>query len=100
MLIEIKQKALEKTNRCHSQIIMRVYKNMIQTHNDLCGCEYCCILREYIKWNILQSKMNRIEKHPQIYEFSVSFREKEMIKEKIKELKQKKDLLKHDRNPH
>ncbi len=48
MLEEIKQRVQERVNQSHKQIVLSVYQKMVNTHNTLCGCNYCILLEEYI----------------------------------------------------
>lgn len=48
MLEEVKQRVQEKVNQSHRQIVLGVYQKMVNTHNTLCGCNYCILLEEYI----------------------------------------------------
>lgn len=48
MLEEIRKRVQEKVNQSHKQIVLGVYQKMVNTHNTLCGCNYCILLEEYI----------------------------------------------------
>jgi len=41
-------------------IVLRAYQSLINSHNELCECEYCQLLKDYI-WNKkLKCRLNRV----------------------------------------
>ena len=100
MLEEIKQKVQAIANNSSKQIIAGVYRNMIASHNDFCGCNYCVILSEYVQMKKYLSANNRRMDGP-FYDFwdntkvANDLNGIKQIREKIVELKHKKNELKN-----
>jgi hypothetical protein len=99
MLEEIKQKALTIANNSNKQIIVGVYRNMIASHNEFCGCNYCIILSEYVQMKkYLSANNRRMDSHD--YNFwdhanvATDLNDIKKIREKIIELKHKMNELK------
>ena len=59
MLETIRQRVQTAVNNSTQQIIVGVYQNMIASHNEFCGCNYCTVLKEYIKVKKFKSILNR-----------------------------------------
>lgn len=100
MLEQIKQKVQTIANNSNKQIIIGVYQNMITSHNEFCGCNYCIILLEYVKMkkrlSFNKKNMNNLD-NPGDYFFNDEDEIEQIIKkmnEKILELKHKKNELK------
>jgi hypothetical protein len=99
MLEEIKQKVQTIANNSSKQIIVEVYRNMITSHNEFCGCNYCSILSEYVRMKKYLSANNRRMDDPE-YDYynnenvANDLNGIKQIREKISELKQKKNELK------
>ena len=99
MLEEIKQKAQTIANSSSKQIIVGVYRNMIASHNEFCGCNYCVILSEYVQMKKYLYANNR-RMNSSYYDFwdnanvVTDLNVTKQIREKISELKHKKDKLK------
>lgn len=99
MLEEIKQKVQTIANNSSKQIIVGVYRNMIASHNEFCGCNYCVILAEYVKMKKYLSANNRRMDNPD-YDFwnnenvVTDLNGIKQIREKIIELKEQKNNLK------
>ncbi len=99
MLEEIKQKVQKIANNSSKQIIVGVYRNMIASHNEFCGCSYCVILSEYVQMKKYLSANNRRMNNPD-YDFwdnanvATDLNGIKQIREKIIELKHKKNELK------
>jgi len=99
MLEEIKQKVQTIANNSSKQIIVEVYRNMIASHNEFCGCNYCVILSEYVQMKKYLSANNRRMDNPD-YNFwdnenvATDLNGIKQIREKIIELKEQKNNLK------
>ena len=99
MLEEIKQKVQTIANNSSKQIIVGVYRNMIASHNEFCGCNYCVILSEYVQMKKYLSANNRRMNNPD-YDFwnnsnvATDLNGIKQIREKIIELKEQKNNLK------
>lgn len=99
MLEEIKKKVQQKINNSHSIIVMGVYQNMITSHNDFCGCNYCIILKEYVLYKKHSHKILMRIKTEDYNEYRpqkelndmLAYRE---LQKMVKELKAQKDSLK------
>lgn len=66
--LEIKQKIQEKLNLKHKDIVLTYYQILIDNHskyNDVCQCNHCIILREYVRLKKLNhhnlKKINYLE---------------------------------------
>ena len=59
MLEEIKEKVNQKVNQRHKDIIISVYKSMLSKHNEFCGCDYCILLDQYVKYKKFKVAVNR-----------------------------------------
>lgn len=99
MLEEIKQKVQTIANNSSKQIIVGVYRNMIASHNEFCGCNYCVILSEYVQMKKYLSANNRRMDNPD-YDFwnnenvATDLNGIKQIRERIIELKEQKNNLK------
>ena len=99
MLEEIKQRVQTIANNSSKQIIVGVYRNMIASHNEFCGCNYCVILSEYVQMKKYLSANNRRMDNPD-YDFwnnenvATDLNGIKQIRERIIELKEQKNNLK------
>lgn len=78
---------------------MGVYRNLIASHNDFCGCNYCLLLVDYVQMKKYLSTNNRRMDNPD-YDFhnnqniAADMDDITKIREKIHTLKKQKDELK------
>jgi hypothetical protein len=99
MVEEIKRKAQEVANKNREAVIMGVYRNMVNSHHEHCGCNYCTILTHYIQMKKYLSAQHRRMNDPE-YDFwnneevEYDLNTIKRIKQKIKSLKREKDELK------
>lgn len=98
MLEEIRKKVQSKVNAGHKQIILGVYLNLIKAHNDFCSCDYCNILKEYVRTKKYLTSYTR-----KLYTYDYDCHETGMgyqytvvrdLQRRISELKLQKDKLK------
>lgn len=81
------------------RIILDVFSKMVTEHNSMCGCNYCSILKQYIEE---KKKLHKYKKW--LYDDSLCFEQNDdslcfeqyilKYKERIQDLKNKKDSLK------
>lgn len=101
MLETIRQRVQTAVNNSTKQIIVGVYQNMIASHNEFCGCNYCTVLKDYVKMKRYKSSTSKRLRMMEIdcgY-WSADIEEDMLsdirkINNKIKELKIYKDSLK------
>lgn len=95
----IQQKVEQKVNSHHRQVVMEVYRNMVRSHNDLCGCNYCQVLKEYIDKKKSAHAIRR-KMEDQDYPYfndrttTADYINILILNRQIEQLKQKKDSLK------
>jgi len=58
-LVEINKKVQQKLNLKHDVIVKRVYQQMLNRHNEYCGCDYCQHLIEYTRLKIRAHQINK-----------------------------------------
>ena len=95
----LRNKVQQKVNERHREIIMGVYLNMIKSHNDFCGCNYCKILVEYVQLKKYRTALDRrMNSHDYDYWDSRAtksdLQDLSIIKQNIRMLKKQKDSLK------
>ena len=101
MLETIRQRVQTAVNNSTKQIIVGVYQNMIASHNEFCGCNYCTVLKDYVQMKRYKSSTSKRLRMMEIdcgY-WSADIEEDMLsdirkINNKIKELKIYKDSLK------
>ena len=73
-------------------IVLIAYQSLINSHNELCGCEYCKLLKDYIWYKKLKCRLNRAVE----YNFPCPETEMQLMRtiSTIKNLKIQKDSLK------
>ena len=49
MLEEINRRVQLRVNNSHKKIIQTLFKGLIDSHEDLCDCNYCHLLKECIR---------------------------------------------------
>jgi len=100
MLEEIKTKIQSRTNNSHKEVIMGVYRKMVLSHNSFCGCNYCEILKDYVRFKKFRHAIDKKMNSPD-YDYFLSrvvtqdYMDRIKITDAIKKLKQEKDQLKH-----
>jgi len=101
-LEEIKILVQKKVNQNSSKVILSYFQELINKHEDFCGCNYCNILSKYVSLKKYKSSFNRRYgkyeyEHGGVLdikleqEFVNNYR---TIESKIKELKLEKNRLK------
>ena len=101
-LEQINQKVQEKVNNCQSQIIVGVYRNLVNSHNDFCDCNYCSILKKYVTLKKGLCAFNKnfrwsgdFYSEEDYFEYNDKYDfQKSAYKAKISQLKKKKNSLK------
>ena len=101
MLETIRQRVQTAVNNSTKQIIVGVYQNMIASHNEFCGCNYCTVLKDYVRMKRYKSSTSKRLRMMEIdYGYWSADIEEDMLSDirkinnKIKELKIYKDSLK------
>lgn len=101
MLETIRQRVQTAVNNSTKQIIVGVYQNMIASHNEFCDCNYCTVLKEYVRMKRYKaSTSKRLRMLGIDYGYWNADIEEDMfsdirkVNSKIKELKIYKDSLK------
>ncbi len=99
MLTEIKDKVEKRLDNSEKEVILGVYRNLVNSHNEFCDCNYCNILKEYV---IKKKRLNYSKRMINYtnYEFledgllEKNLKFVEILKNEVKKLKQEKDKLK------
>ena len=78
-----------------TEVIMGVMKNLIDLHNDFCGCDYCKVLKGYVTLKKLKRRyvmgvFNISIPRPRDIFFDIEF----YIEQEIAHLKKSKNLIK------
>lgn len=98
MLETLKQKVQTRTQNSNDRIVVGVFQNMINSHNDFCGCDYCLILREYVDKKVQLTKVNRWLDDDEEYNGTPDYDRwaivTDRLKNEINNLKIEKDKLK------
>lgn len=99
MIEEIKAKANDIVSEHHDKIVMGVYRYMIDSHNDFCGCNYCKVLSKYVRLKKSLSARNQLlNEYENVCDEHVSivkeFENIDQIRQTIRELKAQKNKLK------
>lgn len=99
MLEELKKTIQQKVQTEKNRIIVGVYQNMINAHHELCGCNYCRVLKKYVDQKRFLARVRRLSDDPnELYlhsrgsDYYLNWMSD--IKENIKKLKIEKDQLK------
>lgn len=83
------------------KVILGVLGNLVKSHNEFCGCEYCLILKEYVRLKIRLHHRNKYNSYyfgRREYKDWLHYEEDLIyLKNKVKELKKQKDQIKDDR---
>ena len=99
MLEEIKRKAQAIANNSNKEIIVGLYRNLIVYHNEFCECNYCSVLKEYVRMKKMLAKFNQ-SMDSEFYEMqnceniNRGLNYLKQTKEKILELKREKNAMK------
>lgn len=96
-LQDLRKRVNQKVSQRHNEIIIGVYKQMVDSHNEFCGCNYCQILTSYVK--LKRYKAIRLRQIEDSYYDSRIFaherNEISRIQTEIHNLKVQKDSLKN-----
>ncbi len=93
-LTEIEERVQSELDRRHSEIVVSVFKHMVNKHNDItCGCNYCQRLRGYVD---AIRREHHIRKAIERYydEGGYRFVDLDIAKYNVRWLKKEKDSLK------
>lgn len=94
----IRARVEQKLQDRHGEVVRGLFKHLVQTHNDYCGCEYCDILRQYVRLKKAEHRMHRIIEDDLKVQFSYldkAYRSYDQTKQEAKALKIQKDAIKH-----
>lgn len=94
-LNDINSKIEERVKQNSQKIIVGMYQNMIKSHNDFCGCNYCNILKDYIEEKKKLSRYNRwVDEQENVFSYDLQQNSILRMKFKIEEMKLAKNKLK------
>lgn len=94
-LAQIKKQVNQRVNESNREIVSGLMINLIQFHNSFCSCDYCLILRKYVKCKKTLSRVHKAYINPVCLDDT---REKLLnpleLKSDMKNLKARKNQLK------
>lgn len=92
-MINLKEVKAEVNRRVQQsdKVILGLLGNLVKSHNEYCGCNYCKLLGNYVPMKIELHHRNKLDRYP----ISFEYREKiQCLENEVKKLKKNKDLIK------